>query len=71
MGCMLIWGMELVPGIKVSSGQLHPGCMAPLPSGGLKYSRQYFIKFFFPLTLAIYLKLILSRTSGYFALAWD
>lgn len=70
MGCMLIWGMGLVPGIKVSSGQLQPGCRAPLPSGGL-YFRQYFVKLCFPLTLAIYLKLILSRTSGYFALAWD
>lgn len=68
MGHRLIWGMGLVPGIKVSSGQLLRGVMAPLSSGGpllqaVLHKALHLIDGF-PLTLAIYLKLILFRTSG-------
>lgn len=43
MGHLFIWVMGLFPGIKVSSGQLCQGCVAPPHSGGL-HSCQYFIK---------------------------
>lgn len=72
MGYMLIWGMELLPGIKVSpsSGAYGPSAFwGPLLQAVLR--KTLHLTNGFPLILAIYLKLILSRTSGYFTLAWD
>lgn len=69
MGRMLIRGMGLLPGIKVnlSSGAYGPSAFwGPLLQAVLR--KTLHLTNGFPLILAIYLKLILSRTSGYFTL---